>query len=58
MTLIPKITQLSFPTIINNSRVPELYANIFEKILGYIFLKKKKLKQYSLMKLRALLKII
>ena len=37
-----KITKLSFPTIINNSRVPELYANIFEKILGYIFLKIKK----------------
>ena len=37
--LNPKIIQLSFPTIINTSRMPDLYANIFEKILGYIFLK-------------------
>ena len=36
------MTQLSFPTIINNSMMPELYANIFEKMLGYIFLKIKK----------------
>jgi hypothetical protein len=33
---------LSFPTIIDESKMPILYANIFERILGYIFLKIKK----------------
>jgi hypothetical protein len=37
-----KTIQLSFPTIIDESKMPILYANIFERILGYIFLKIKK----------------
>ncbi len=37
-----KIIQLSFPTIIDESKMPILYANIFERLLGYIFLKIKK----------------
>lgn len=42
--LNPKTIELCFPTITNKSKIPILYANVFEKILGYIFLRIKNTK--------------